>query len=235
LDSELAIAVTEGRALTDVFEVDATLGKANTTNAAVALVGPPGAGKSTTLIKLAANYGIALGKSVQILSADTHRIAAADQLRTLAGILGVGCDVVETPMALARALAEHRMKDLILIDTPGLAPGDMDDSIDLAHVIASHPEMDTHLVLSAAMKPADMSRAAERFGMFRPRKLIYTHLDETARYGALISEAARRTLAISFLAAGQRIPDDLEPASRHRLVELVLGADAAARSIGAAA
>src|SRR5438034_11387009 len=96
------------------------------------LVGPPGVGKTTTLVKLAARYGLAANKRAQIISTDVYRIAAADQLRALAAILGIGCDVVETPLALAQALAEHQSKDLILIDTPGLARGEMQDGADLA-------------------------------------------------------------------------------------------------------
>ena len=125
--------------------------------AVVALVGPPGAGKTTTLVKLAARYGLTSRKPAQILSADVFRIAAADQLRSLASILGIGCDVVETPAALAQVLEEHRSKDLVFIDTPGLAQGEMEDGADLARLIASHPEIDTHLVLPASMKPADMA------------------------------------------------------------------------------
>ena len=85
-----------------------------------------------------------------------YRIAAADQLRSLAAILGIGCDMVETPVALAQALEEHRTKDWVFIDTPGLRRGEMEDGADLARLIATHPEIDTHLVLPASMKPADL-------------------------------------------------------------------------------
>jgi flagellar biosynthesis protein FlhF len=236
LDMVLAQAVAKGAALEDLFEVDATLGRRGATRGVVALVGPPGAGKTTTLIKLAARYGLASLKPAQILSADVYRIAAADQLRSLAGILGIGCDIVETPVALAQALEEHRAKDLIFIDTPGLGPNDMEDGADLARLIASHPEIDTHLVLPASMKPSDMARVIERYEMFQPAKLLFTRIDETDRYGALVSEAARRSLPISFLTAGQQIPDDLEPATKSRLTDLALGRSSSApRSMGTTA
>jgi flagellar biosynthesis protein FlhF len=185
-------------------------------------------------VKLAARYGLALRRPAQILTVDVHRIAAADQLRSLAGILGIGFEVLETPLALAQAIEEHRSKELILIDTPGLALSELEDGADLACLLASHPRMDTHLVLSASMKPSDLARVAGSYEIFQPRKLLFTRIDETDRYGALVSEAARRSLPVSFLTMGQRIPDDLEPATKTRLAEMVLGVPMQ-RSMGAAA
>ena len=100
----------------------------------------------------------------------------------------------------------------------------MEDGADLARFLASHPEIDTHLVLPASMKPSDLARTIDRYKFFQPAKLLFTRLDETDRYGALVSESARRSLPISFLSTGQQIPDDLEPATQARLVELVFGA-----------
>lgn len=236
LDPLLAQTVAQGGSLEELFVVDATLGRPGADRAIVALIGPPGAGKTTTLVKLAAAYGLAASRPCQILSTDVYRIAAADQLRSLSAILGIGCDIVDTPVALAQALQGHHTKELILIDTPGLALSEMEDGADLARLVAFHPEIDTHLVLPASMKPRDMTRAADRYQVFGPKKLIFTRMDETERYGALISEASRRSLAISFLTAGQQIPDDLEKASVDRLSALVLGAEEGTeRRMGASA
>ncbi len=225
LDPAIAQAVAQGAPLEQFFEVDATLGRKGASRAVIALVGPPGAGKTTTLVKLAARYGLGSRKPAHIITTDVFRIAAADQLRSLASILGIGCDVSETPGALAQLLEEHRLKDFVFIDTPGLSAVEMEDGADLARLIASHPEIDTHLVLAASMKPADMARTIERYAIFQPAKLLFTRLDETACYGALISEASRRGLPISFLAGGQQIPDDIEPAGKQQLAELVQGAN----------
>ncbi|HLH38317.1 MAG TPA: GTPase [Bryobacteraceae bacterium] len=235
LDPMIAQAVARGASLDEFFQVDATLGRRGANRAVVALVGPPGAGKTTTLVKLAARYGLASRKPAQILSADVFRIAAADQLRSLAAILGIGCDVVETPVALAQAIEEHRHKDFVFIDTPGLGRDDMEDGTDLARLIASHPEIDTHLVLSASMKPADMARVIERYEIFQPKKFLFTRIDETASFGALLNEAWRRERPISFLATGQQIPDDLEAATREKIGGLITGPAICTRTAGAAA
>jgi flagellar biosynthesis protein FlhF len=187
-----------------------------------ALVGPPGSGKTTTLVKLAVNYGLASRRPVLLLSMDTYRVAAAEQLRSYAAILGVGFQVLETLAALAQAIEESRSKDLILIDTPGFGFGDMDAAGPLARFLSSRSDIDTQLVLPASMKPGDMTRVAEAFEAFGPQRLLFTKLDETGSFGPILAEAGRSGKPLSFFTTGQRIPEDLDAASRSRLVELVL-------------
>lgn len=201
---------------------DAELGCGQRRPRVVALVGPCGSGKTTTLVKLAARYGLTARRGVQLISVDTGRIGAADQLHSFAAILGVGFQAPETPGALAQAIEEHRHKDLILIDTAGLTRNDLPDAADLASFLAARPDIDTHLVLSASMKSADLYRVVDRFEIFRPKKLLFTKLDETEAFGPILNEAARTAKPVSFLSAGQRIPEDLEPATTERIVNLVL-------------
>ena len=214
------------RALTEEissrFTTEGTLGRSPETPRIVALVGPPGSGKTTTLVKLAVNYGLAARRPVLLLSMDTQRVAAADQLRSYAAILGVGFQVLETVTSLAQTIEENRGKELIFIDTPGLAYGDLEDSESLAHFLATRGDIDTHLVLPASMKAADLSRMVDAFEVLRPRHLLFTKLDETRSYGPIFSEAARSGKPLSFFAAGQRIPEDLEAASLERVLEMVL-------------
>ena len=204
------------------FTVQPMLGRGEARPRIVALVGHPGAGKTTTLVRLAVNYGLASRRPVLLLSVDTYRVGAAEQLRSFAAILGVGFQLLETVAALAQAIEENRGKDLIFIDTPGFASGDLGESAGLAHFLSRRPDVDTQLVLSSSMKSADLTRVVDSFEVFRPQRLLFTKLDETGSFGPILNEAVRTGKPLSFFTTGQRIPEDLEAASRSRLVELIL-------------
>jgi flagellar biosynthesis protein FlhF len=204
--------------------VEPALGRSEARPHIVALVGPPGAGKTTTLVKLAVNYGLAARRPTLLLSMDTYRVAAADQLRSYAAILGVGVQVLDTVAALSQTIEEHRGKDLILIDTPGLGLNDLDAGAALAQFLSTRPDIDTQLVLPSSMKPADLARIAGAYDVFRPQRLVFTRIDETGSFGPIVNEIVRAARPVSFLATGQRIPEDLEAAASDRIADLVLGA-----------
>ena len=206
--------------MTSRCAVQPTLGRGRSP-AVTALVGPPGAGKTSTLVKLAVHYGLTGRRPVALVSADTYRVAAAEQLRSYAAILGVTLLVAETAAALAQCLEELKSKDLVLIDTPGLSAADMDHGADLARFLATREDIDTHLVLTASMKSADLTRMIDAYERFRPQHLLFTRLDETGSFGPIFNEAVRTGKPLSFFATGQRIPEDLEAASREKLIGLV--------------
>ena len=206
------------------IQVEPALGKGEGAPRIVALVGPPGCGKTTTLVKLAVNYGLAARRPVVLLSMDTYRVAAAEQLRSYAAILGVGFQVLETVTALAQNIEENRGKELIFIDTPGLAAGELEHCPGLARFLSTRGDVDTQLVLSSSTKAADLTRMVDGFEIFRPQRLLFTRLDETSSFGPIFNEAARTRKPLSFFTGGQRIPEDLEIASRSRLSELILAA-----------
>jgi flagellar biosynthesis protein FlhF len=204
------------------FTTDPFFGNKGNGPRIVALAGPTGSGKTTTLVKLAVQYGLAARRPVLLLSMDTYRVAAAEQLRAYAGILGVGFQVLETVGALAQSIEENRSKELIFIDTPGMGFGELEDATGLAQFLSTREDIDTHLVLPASMKAADLTRMVNAFEVLRPRHLLFTKLDETGSFGPILNEAARTRKPLSFFTNGQRIPEDLESAAHQRVLDLIL-------------
>jgi flagellar biosynthesis protein FlhF len=199
------------------FEVAPELGRV------AALVGPPGCGKTTCLIKLAVTHGLAKRRPVRLISIDNYRIAAAAQLQTYAEVLGTPFTLVETPTALAHAIEAAPPEALVLIDTPGYAASSVEDSAgDVARFLASRQDIDIHLILTASTRLADLRRAVDRYEVFRPAKLFFTRLDETDSSAAMFSEAARTGKPLSFFATGQLVPEDLEPATKERVTRLLV-------------
>ena len=204
------------------IRVEPVLGRGEGRPRIVALVGPPGCGKTTTLVKLAVNYGLAARRPVLMLSVDTYRVAAAEQLRSYSAILGVGFQLVETVTALAQAIEENRGKELIFLDTPGLGTAEMASYSALARFLSTRDDIDTQLAVSCSMKSADLSRIVDGFEVFRPQRIIFTRVDETASFGTILNESVRTGKPLSFFTAGQRIPEDLEAATKSRVAEFIL-------------
>ena len=202
--------------------VDSDLGQPGQGPRIAALVGPPGAGKTTTIAKLAVRFGLAARKPTLLISLDTLRVAASEQLRWYASILGINFQAVESTRALAQALEENRDKELILIDTPGLTARDLDEGFDAAEFLAGRTDIQKHLVLPAPMRFTDLARISSSYDVFRPSRLIFTRMDETETFGPLLCEAVGSSRHISFLTAGQRVPEDLEPADKKSLANRLL-------------
>ncbi len=185
--------------------------------AVVALAGPPGSGKTSTLVKLAMREGLARRRSAAIVSTDSHRVAASEQLRTYAAILGLPFALAETPAMLRQAVAEHANRDLVLIDTPGFSRAEADWAEEWARLLSAAPDLETHLVLPATWRARDLAATVAWWVRFKPCGLLFTRLDETGSCGGWVAAAIESGLPVSFFSTGQTIPEDLEPASLSRV------------------
>jgi flagellar biosynthesis protein FlhF len=164
--------------------------------------------------------GLMKGKAVRLISADAQRIAASEQLRIYAAILGVPFQSAESMGALAQAVDSGPANALLLIDTPGLSPALFEGpGTELAYFFRQRQDIDVHVVLTATTGRNDMEKAANRFAAFRPAASIFTKLDETDSFGGLFCEAVRTTTPVSYFCDGQLIPENIEPAGADRLTE----------------
>lgn len=189
----------------------------------VVLVGPTGVGKTSAAAKLAAYAHYILGRSAAIISLDTFRIGALAQINTFAEILRLPLTVAYTPADLNEALDEHKATDVIIIDTPSRNPRRAVEIVELAALLAPLPSSRrTFLVASATAKLNDMADAEAAFRGLELNGLLCTKLDETGTHGSLYSLSYRTGLPISYFCSGPRVPQDIEPASAERLVELLL-------------
>jgi flagellar biosynthesis protein FlhF len=205
------------------IKVDAGFDPAAPARRMIALVGPAGAGKTTTLAKLAMIEGVGARRPTAIISTDSHRVAAAEQLRAYAAILGLPFAMVDSVAALSQTLEEHRQKQLVLIDTPGFSPLETECRQHWAEMLKLQPQVETHLVLSATTRTMDLMAAVRWWDAFQPSKLIFTRLDETACTGGCLTAAMLSRKPVSYLGTGQRIPEDIERASLAGMIRLLLG------------
>ena len=182
----------------------------------VALVGPTGVGKTTTLAKLAARDVIEKHASVAVLSLDTFRIAAVEQLRAFAEMLQAPFDVIFTPQDLDQALARYADMDRIYIDTTGRSPRDENSLRTMQGYLRKHRGIDVRLCIPAGARRRDLERVREAFGIFRPSSLVLTKWDETEAPGEAVAMAIEHEMPLSHITNGQRVPEDLllaDPAS----------------------
>ncbi|WP_435016378.1 GTP-binding protein [Tundrisphaera sp. TA3] len=198
------------------------------TRRVVALVGPTGVGKTTTVAKLAANFKLSHGLRPGLVTVDTYRIAAVEQLRTYAEIIDLPLAVANAPSEMRRAIDELGDVDLVLIDTAGRSPRDEVKIRELADFLAAVRPDEVHLVLSAVAGERSLRAAVERFAVARADRLILTKLDEADGLGGVLAVLGHADRPVSYLTTGQAVPDDIEPADRARLARLILGQEVVA-------
>ena len=188
------------------------------------LVGPTGVGKTTTIAKLA---GLAreqnIAKKTVLITLDTYRVAAVEQLRVFAKILKIPLEVAVSQQDFLTCLGRHQEADLILIDTAGRSPKDQAGHDELMAMTRDVCKIETHLVLAAPVAESVQLDIIRRYQSLPIQNIIMTKLDETQRYSSMYSLLSQAGIPVSYLSAGQRVPEDLEPATRERLVDLVWG------------
>ncbi len=181
----------------------------------VALVGPTGVGKTTTIAKLAAIHKLLHRKNVGLISTDTYRIGAIEQLRTFASIADIPMDVVYKPTEIAGALKKFRDRDIVFVDTVGRSHRSKKEVAELGKFVQSADPDEVHLVVSASTSPRAISEIIRQFNVVKPNRLLFTKLDEAVTLGPLFSIVNKQHLPVAYVTTGQTVPDDIlamEPA-----------------------
>lgn len=189
----------------------------------VALVGPTGVGKTTTIAKLAARTALREGRRVELITLDTYRIAAVEQLKTYADIIGAGFHVPRSILELDVLVRRFSAEATVIIDTIGRSARDLADQMELADYLRGNEQIVKCLVLQATMHPGDAHVALGKFALFGINSLVITKLDETCRTGAVVTIAASAGLPLAYLCNGQGVPDDIERATAESLTACTLG------------
>lgn len=188
----------------------------------VMFVGPTGVGKTTTIAKLAAINAIKKKKKVALVTLDTYRIAAVEQLKVYARIMGIPVHVVANHGDFAKTVAGIKGADLIFVDTAGRGQKDKTHMEELRRIFDTGITLETHLVLSATAKEKDMMDVIRRFKNTQVDRLLFTKLDETTTYGGIFNAIVVFRKPVSYLTTGQRVPEDIEPATPLRVAKMIL-------------
>ena len=189
-------------------------------------VGPTGVGKTTTIAKIASSFRVEHKKKVALLTADTYRIAAAEQLRTYANILEVPFRVVYTAKEIATAVEDFKEYDFILVDTTGHSPNNeaqCESMSDLIGSVETTATKEVFLVLSASTKYRDLMKIADTYKEIADYKLIFTKLDETSTLGNIYNLKLYTGATLSYVTCGQNVPDDIEYFNPQSTVKQLLG------------
>jgi len=187
-----------------------------------ALVGPTGVGKTTTIAKLASQAILSRNLRVGLINVDTYKVAALDQLATYAKILNVPFRSATNAMELDRALTEFKPLDLVLIDTSGRSQRDSESLSQMKTLLAENTEIRPLLIMSATTRDQDLYDITTRFKIFSPTGVVFSKLDETATFGSIYNISQRTGLPLTYFTVGQRVPEDIEPATKERVADLIL-------------
>lgn len=196
----------------------------------VFFIGPTGVGKTTTIAKLASDFKLDKKLKVAMITSDTYRIAAVEQLRTYANILGIPVQVVYTIEEMNNAIKEFKEYDLILVDTAGRSHKNKEQCEEIRHmikdsIVGEEQKKEIYLVLSAATKYRDLLNIVEAYEKVGKYNLVFTKLDETSSLGNILNVRLKTGASLSYVTCGQVVPDDIRLLDAQALAKKLLGGD----------
>ncbi|MDK2798564.1 MAG: flagellar biosynthesis protein FlhF [Clostridiales bacterium] len=189
----------------------------------IAFVGPTGVGKTTTLAKIAAIFSIDYQKKVGIISSDTYRIAAVEQLKTYTDILGLPINVIYSPEEITEAISKFSDKDLILIDTAGRSHKDAQQFDELKKIIELSNADEVYLLISVITDYNVCKEIINSYSFLNDYKIIFTKMDESETYGMILNLIKHSNKKLSYITTGQSVPDDIEIAKIDQIAKKLLG------------
>jgi flagellar biosynthesis protein FlhF len=187
----------------------------------IAFVGPTGVGKTTTIAKLSAIFSLVKKLKVALISADTFRIAAIDQLQTFATIASIDMDVAYKPKDMPLLLKKYAAKDVIFIDTAGRNQRNPKEIAQLEKILTAANPDEVHMVLSATASLRTMRDVMKRFASLTPNRIIFSKLDEASAYGNIVNLVVDHKIPISYLTMGQQVPDDIQVADNAAIAQMI--------------
>jgi flagellar biosynthesis protein FlhF len=209
------------RALADLIPVAGESKPLRKRSKIIAFVGPTGVGKTTTIAKLSAIFSLVKKMKVALISADTFRIAAIDQLQTFATIASIDMDVAYKPKDMPLLLKKFSGKEVIFIDTAGRNQRNPKEIAQLEKILQAADPDEVHMVLSATASLRTMRDVMKRFSSLSPNRVIFSKLDEASAYGNIVNLVAEHRIPISYLTMGQQVPDDIQVADNTAIAQMI--------------
>ena len=187
----------------------------------IVMTGPTGVGKTTTIAKLAAQFSIKERQKVGLITADTYRIAAVEQLKVYADIIGVALDVVLTPKELREAVRRHSDKDIVFIDTAGRSQQDESRLTELKDFVESAEPDENHLLISSTTDTDEVFNIIDKFSIVDVSSFIFSKIDECRKPGLIFNVLSNCEKPVSYITTGQDVPEDIEVATESGLLNLL--------------
>lgn len=186
------------------------------------ILGPSGAGKTSIVTKLAAHCRFEQRRSVAVVTFDADREVSVEQLRRYARALGVPFASARSPRQLRDGLRRQARADLVFVDMPGVRPDDVSSALELHRMLGEDADVATHVTLPACARAGELRAILDRVSMLPSLHIVFTKLDETVSFGTIYDVARQTGLPLSYWGVGQRVPEDIEPASPDRLAEFLI-------------